>query len=114
MKISPSNEYEALSKLLKEWRTEAPLPPRFQEGVWRQIERSQTLPASSTWNVFTHWIGTMLPRPALAASYLAILIVGGATVGWTHANQESTKVKGELHERYLQTVDPYQVRHGAD
>src|SRR6266516_2974036 len=63
----PGNHDEALRKVLKEWRTDASLPPRFQEGVWRRIERAQAPAAPSVWATIAHWIGTVLPRPALAA-----------------------------------------------
>jgi hypothetical protein len=104
----PGNHDKALGKLLKEWRAEAPLPPRFQEAVWRRIERAQAPAASSLWDVIADWIGAVLPRPALAASYVAILLAIGATAGWTQGRQETTRVKGELGERYIRVLDPYQ------
>jgi hypothetical protein len=100
---------EALHKLLQEWRTEAPLPPRFQEGVWRRIERTQAPAAPSVWVVIADWIATVLPRPALAVSYVAILLTIAATTAWTQARQETARVKGELGERYIRTLDPYQA-----
>ena len=105
----PGNHDEALRKLLREWRTDAPLPPRFQEAVWRRIERAQAPTGPSVWDVVANWIGTMLPRPALAVSYVAILLTIGMTVGWTQARQDTARVKGELGERYIRTLDPYQA-----
>jgi len=105
----PGQHDDALRKLLQEWHADAPLPPRFQDAVWRRIERAQAPAASSGWDVIAHWIGTMLPRPALAASYIAILLTLGATAGWTQARQETARVKGELGERYIRVLDPYQV-----
>jgi hypothetical protein len=105
----PGNHDQALRKLLEAWRADAPLPPRFQDAVWRRIERAQTPAAPPVWNAIANWIGTMLPRPALAASYVAILLAIGATAGWTQARQESTRVKGELGERYIRALDPYQA-----
>ena len=107
-----TNSDEALSKLLKEWRTDASLPPRFQESVWRRIERAEQPSTSATpsvWTVVAHWIGTMLPRPALAVSYVTILLAVGLTVGWTQGKQQSARVKGELGERYVRVLDPYQT-----
>jgi len=48
-----------------------------------------------------------LPRPALAASYLAILLTLGVTAGWTRARQETARVNGALGERYIRSLDPY-------
>ena len=98
---------EALRKVLKEWRTDASLPPRFQEGVWRRIERAQTPTALSVWAIIAHWIGTVLPRPALAATYLATLLAIGVTVGWAQGHQQTARVKDELSERYVRMLDPY-------
>lgn len=108
----PSKSDEALSELLKEWRTDATLPPRFQESVWRRIELAEQPSPSATpsaWTVVAHWIGTMLPRPALAVSYVAVLLAVGLTVGWTQGKQQSARVKGELGERYVRVLDPYQT-----
>ena len=108
----PGDHEEALRKVLKEWRVDAAIPPRFQERVWRRIEHTERAPgpiAPSGWAVIAHWIGTMLPRPALAASYVAILLAIGVTAGWAQAQQETRRVKSELGERYVRVLDPYQT-----
>src|SRR5438105_15439435 len=90
---------EAFDKLLKEWRTDASLPPHFQEAVWRRIERAEhsyKTAIPSLWIAIAHWIGTILSRPALAASYVAALLAVGVTVGWAEARQENARVKDEL------------------
>ncbi|MGD0814999.1 MAG: hypothetical protein ABSA83_15445 [Verrucomicrobiota bacterium] len=104
----PGKRDEALHGLLKEWRADAQLPARFQDGVWRRIERAQTPAASPDWDVVAGWIGRLVPRPALAASYVAILLTIGVTTGWTQARQETARVKGELADRYIRVLDPYQ------
>jgi hypothetical protein len=108
----PGNQDDTLRKVLKEWRADAALPPRFQEAVWRRIERAEPVPtpaAPSPRAVIVHWIGTMLPRPALATSYVAVLLTVGVTAGWAQARQETARVKGELGERYVRVLDPYQT-----
>jgi len=105
----PGNHDEALRKLLQEWRTDATLPPSFQEGVWRRIERAQASASPSVWTIISHWIATVLPRPALAASYVAVLLAVGVSAGWAQARQETARVKGELGERYVRMLDPYQA-----
>lgn len=105
----PENHDPALRKVLKEWRTAAPLPPRFQEAVWRRIECAQVQAVPSAWSVIAHWLGTMLPRPALAASYVAVLLTIGVTAGWAQGRQETARIKGELGERYVRVLDPYQT-----
>ena len=108
----PGNHDEALRKVLKEWRTNAALPPGFQEAVWRRIERADSAPAPtapSVWTVIAHCIGTVLPRPALATAYVAVLLAVGVTAGWAQARQETARVKVELGERYVRVLNPYQT-----
>jgi hypothetical protein len=112
MKTNNSNENDAsLRALLQEWKPEASLPLRFQEQVWRRIERAETapMPSVSLATVFTNWIANMLPKPALATAYLTVLLVVGASVGWSQAQQETARVTAELSARYAQAIDPYQA-----
>lgn len=107
----PSNKDAALSDLLKQWKLEARLPPGFQEQVWRRIEHkeAQLVPAISSWRVLADWIANALPRPALAAAYVAVLLAAGAGIGWTQARHESSLVSSRLSQRYVKTVDPFQA-----
>ncbi|MBX3732884.1 MAG: hypothetical protein KF791_09845 [Verrucomicrobiae bacterium] len=112
MKTDNSNtNTPGLRALLKEWKQEASLPPRFQEQVWRRIERAEAapVPSVSLATVFANWLTNLLPRPALATAYVAVLLAIGASVGWSQARQETARVAGELSARYAQAVDPYQT-----
>ena len=110
MKTNPDNHDDTLRSLLKEWRTDIPLPPRFQENVWRRIESAE-VPSSapSVWAVISHWIGNVLPRPALAVSYMTVLLAIGATVGWAQGRGDTAKAKADLGGRYVRALDPYQT-----
>lgn len=111
-KTEPGNHGEALGKVLKEWRANAPLPPRFQEAVWQRIEcaeRLTALSASSVWAVIAHRIGTLLSRPALGTAYVTILLAVGITAGWAQAREETVRVKQALGERYVRVLDPFQA-----
>ena len=104
----PPENPEPLRKLMREWKVTKSLPPRFQEGVWKRIERAQAADSTpSVWVVIAHWISTVLPRPALATAYVAALLALGVTVGWTKARQENARVKDELSQRYVRVLDPY-------
>lgn len=111
MKTNKPNDDAPLDALLQEWKVKPSLPPRFNEQVWRRIERAETAPAPSVSlaTVFANWIATMLPRPALATAYVAVLLVIGAGVGWSQARQETARVSSDLSARYAQAVDPYQA-----
>ena len=101
----------ALRGLLKEWKVETPLPPHFQEQVWRRIEREEARPAAAApwWTGFQEWIANALPRPALAVAYVAVLVAAGAGVGWTQAQHETSRISNQLSLRYVRSVDPYQA-----
>lgn len=106
MKPDPENT-DPLRQLLKEWRSDVPLPPRFQERVWQRIEREQRQPAPSVWATIVRWVDIVLPRPAPAVSYVAVLLTIGVTAGWAQARQETARVKDELGLRYVRVLDPY-------
>jgi hypothetical protein len=105
----PGNQDQALHKVLQEWRTEASLPPGFQDQVWRRIERAQASAAPSVWAALSHWIEAVLPRPALATSYVAVLLAVGVTAGWSQAHQQNSHARDELGQRYVRALDPYQA-----
>ncbi len=111
MKTNKPNDDAPLDALLQEWKVKSSLPPRFDEQVWRRIERAETapVPSVSLATVFANWIATMLPRPALATAYVAVLLAIGAGVGWSQARQETARVSSDLSARYVQAVDPYQA-----
>jgi anti-sigma-K factor RskA len=107
----PGNHDDALRNVLTEWRTDASLPPRFQEAVWRRIEQAERTPATtstpSVWAVVANWIETVLPRPAIAASCLVVLLAIGAATGWAQARHKTNRVGDQLSVSYIRSVDPY-------
>ena len=101
---------DPLNRILRDWKVTIPLPPGFREQVWSRIARSeQARPSIST--LIQYWIGTVLPRPALAVSYVAILLVIGVTAGWAEGRQGSARMRNELGQRYVNVLDPYQATH---
>jgi len=106
----PPENPEPLRKLMHEWKITESLPPRFQENVWRRIERAHASQSSPSWlDALAHWLNTMLPRPALASAYVAVLLALGVTAAWARARQETTRVRDELGQRYVRVLDPYQT-----
>ncbi len=100
---------EKLSKLLREWKVEVSVPPRFQEQVWRRIERAEAHPKVILLHAFTHWVESTFMRPALAVSYIAVLLSVGLTTGYLQAKDKSAQAEARWRTAYVQTVDPYQV-----
>ena len=103
----PPENPQPFRKVLREWKVTTPLPPHFQEQVWQRIERARRHATPSVWAAMAHWVGTMLPRPALAASYIAVLLTIGLTAGWAQARHETGRVKAELGQRYVRALDPF-------
>jgi hypothetical protein len=108
----PGND-DKLSNLLRESKSDISLPPRFQEGVWRKIESESAARAKrpSVSEVIAHWVGALLPRPAMATAYIAVLLTVGITVGWAQAQQTNARAKADLSDRYVSVLDPYQAQH---
>ena len=91
---------EALSKLLRIWKTDAQLPPRFQEAVWQRIERAESSSKPPFWQGLLAQIEAALRRPAAGRRGRAAS---------PHAEDRTAQAKSELRARYVQTVDPYQM-----
>ena len=107
MKTDPGNHDEPLRRLLNEWRTESVLPPRFQEGVWQRIEKAEPLSSPSFWLTVSRWVSGLLLRPAVAASYMSVLLVFGVAAGCIQGYHTTARVKDELGQRYVRVLDPY-------
>jgi len=112
MTMSPKNSPEdngALGKLLREWKVESPLPPRFEDHVWQRIAREELPALAGFWTQLAHWIGSALARPSLAAGYVALLLAAGLLAGYCQARAEKGHALEMLSSRYVQMVDPYQA-----
>ncbi len=111
--MKPNSENpEPLRKVMREWRVTEPLPPRFQEGVWRKIQQAEVsaspAPTTTLWSMCKAWLAAELPRPGVAVAYLSILLVAGMAAGYWRAQQTTAHLDDELGTRYVQSVDPYQ------
>jgi hypothetical protein len=105
----PSEKDEALSSLLQTWKPEAQLPPRFQEAVWNRIACAEAARTPALWQAVLRWVEQTLSRPALAVSYVAVLLFAGLGAGYWHAEGKTTQAAAEMRTRYVQAVDPYQM-----
>lgn len=115
--MSPeSNNPEPLRNWVREWSVTEPLPPRFQEGVWRRIQKAELRERSATtapmWAWFRSLLTFVLPRPSWAVAYLSVVLAAGIVAGYWQARQTTTLLENALGTRYVQSVDPYQKRPG--
>jgi hypothetical protein len=105
----PTGKDEALHKLLCTWKSDAQLPPRFQEAVWQRIERANKDVKAPLWQRVFASIEASFARPAFATAYVAALLAAGIGTGYWQAEGRSAEVKSNLRTRYVQSVDPYQM-----
>ncbi len=103
----PDPNDEQLQSVLRQWVVDTPLPPRFQEQVWRRIERAETPAGAGFWAVLSQWIEAALPRPKVALSYITALLLLGVTAGSLAAQAKSSQLNTALSTKYVQSIDPY-------
>lgn len=95
-----------LKKLLGEWRVNEPLPPRFQERVWKHIEVSEA-PVRET----KSWFAALFMRPAFATVAATLLLLAGLTTGYLRSNHDATRMEEQLAHRYVASMNPYAAEH---
>jgi hypothetical protein len=103
--LPETNEDARLKGLLREARPAPDLPPRFQESVWRRLER-QAAPAASSIGWLDRLVGLFL-RPQFAMGSLALLLVIGSLTALPSGVQNARQA---ARERYLASVAPYPLR----
>ena len=96
-----------LQGALRQWTVTTPLPPRFEQQVWRRIERAQAEPAVTTLDLLLSLFKAVLFRPKLAFAYAAILLALGVAGGSLAAHNETNRLSATLGSRYIQSIDPY-------
>ncbi len=106
---NPVPEDESLSRVLREWKVKTPLPPRFQEQVWRRLEHREE--QAPVWVLLARRIGAALARPSLAVSYVSVLLIAGLAAGYWQARITRAHVEENMGTRYVQMMDPYQRSH---
>lgn len=109
--MKPDNSSEnsgALNSLLREWKVDSSLSPRFGEQVWRRIERGE-IPALNPVTLLKNWIAQTMTRPSFALSYATVLLLAGLTVGFWHGRTDSRQTAETFKARYVQMLDPYQT-----
>ena len=100
---------QSLRQVLRQWTVDTPLPPRFQQQVWRRIARAETQTAPTPWAWLSRWVEVLLPRPKFAFSYVAALLVFGVAAGSLAAQATTRRLNADLGLRYVQSLDPFQA-----
>jgi hypothetical protein len=105
-----SPENNPLKKVLDQWRVAEPLPPRFQEQVWRRIEKRE-IPEVGAWELGRQWLEVLFARRAVALAYIAVLLATGLMAGYASGSAHQRAEKAALAVRYIQSIDPYYSAH---
>jgi hypothetical protein len=111
MKIDPENSQDAHGSYLQEWRVNAPLPPRFQEQVWRRIEHEEPEMSASAWTILQRLFENAFAHRRIALAYLTLALLVGSVAGYWQGREQASGQESNLSRQYIQSVDPYQ-KHG--
>lgn len=107
MKANQPAEKDAdMDQILKQWSVDAPLPPRFQEQVWKRIASAEARPEAAIgfWSLVRRVVEA---RPNFAYAYVAVLLLLGVASGAWAAQHQANRLNADLGSRYVQSVDPY-------
>lgn len=96
-----------LSSLLRKWPVSAKVPPRFEEEVWRRIEKTKATATPPFWRAFARWIGSYASRPSFAGGLTALVLISGLAAGLWQGEKATRRAHEALSARYLQSIDPY-------
>ena len=109
MKTNQNAEHDdRLHAVLREWKVDAAIPPRFQEQVWQHIARTEKTVEIQLWQAVRHRVESIFSRPALALAYVAILLIGGLAAGYLRAQDTAAHAEAQWRIQYVQSIDPYQ------
>lgn len=104
--MNMKENHTRLERALEEWRVTTPLPPRFQEQVWKRIERTE-VPSISVFDGVRAWFEMVFARPAFALAYVSVLLTAGLALGFVQANHKAAQWDRQLEASYVQSIDPY-------
>jgi hypothetical protein len=107
----PMQSDEALRQVLREWKVESPLPPRFQEQVWRRIERTEAQDRVPAWVLLWQRLTAALARPTPAISYLTVLLLAGSLAGYWQVRVTRAQTDAQMGARYVQLVSSFENPH---
>jgi len=96
-----------LGALLRESRAVPPMPPRFQENVWRRIESAAARHVPVGDGNWFDAVATWLLRPRLAFAVAAVLMFAGIGFGWRSGEHLARQ---DAQSRYLAVVAPNSLR----
>jgi hypothetical protein len=107
----PKQSDGALCQVLREWKVDSSLPARFQEQVWRRIERAEPQVQVPAWVLLWQRLTSALARPSLAVSYVTLLLMTGLLAGYWQARATRAQIDEHMGARYVQVVSSFESPH---
>ena len=103
--MNDENNDIRLRQLLREWPSNQPLPPRFEEQVWRRIETAEQ-PARHGFPLFTR-LSAWLSRPGIVTACAALFLLIGLGTGYLLATHDTDRWETQLSHHYALSLTPY-------
>ena len=100
---------KSLHELLGQWKITVPLPPRFEERVWRQIE--QPRPKADAMEPWWSWLERFFARKSVALAYISLLLLIGLAAGYVNGHAHEQRLNAQWAAKYVQSLDPYAGNH---
>jgi hypothetical protein len=104
---NPEPNEARLRDLLRDARPAPPLPPRFQEAVWRRIEQAGSPPEATSVLTGLDRLVERLLRPRFALAGITALLLVSGLAGVLSGNETARQA---AQARYLSAVAPPTVR----
>ena len=95
---------QRLKALLREWQTQADVPPRFESDVWHRIALNEE--KRSSWMNFD-WLFQTTCQPRLAFAIVIVAVVFGTGLATWQAQHSYHQEIAASKVRYIQSVDPF-------
>ncbi len=93
-----------IRETLRAARPSPPLPPRFQENVWRRIEDAEAPAKSGSW---LDALAALVLQPRFAFATVAGLVLAGVLLG---TYQGAQAARQDAQARYVAMVAPNPLR----
>ncbi|MFO1452699.1 MAG: hypothetical protein U1F61_31320 [Opitutaceae bacterium] len=103
----PNSDDSKLRALLREAHPSPELPPRFQEGVWRRLERAGRRHQETVSLGLIERVVRGLFRPAFATVGLVAVIFAGV---WMGVREGETRLRRVERAHYVAAVSPFHHR----
>jgi hypothetical protein len=96
-----------LRAILRQFRPDPPLPPRFQESVWCRIERARASSENVSWADWLDRAAGWLLRPRMALAGAAAMLLVGISIGVAQGGNLANDL---AKQQYLAAVSPLTTR----